>query len=228
MPETKASFEDNIDYINQELAKRKSLWTLTSVQWLDWDDVSQLIRLHIYQKWHLYNSSKPLGPWLNRVISHQIKNIIRNVYGNYVRPCLRCCAAEGENLCKIYSTQCSSCPLYAVWEKSKKQAYSIKVPVSLEHVQNYQEISEYSDAEDIDAAAKKIHTAMEKILKAHEWTIYKYLFIDNMPENEVAIKLGLKTSEDGRNPGYRQIKNIRKNIMNKLKKALKNDQIDIR
>ena len=41
---------------------------------MDYDDVSQIIRLHIYKKWDMYDPAKPLAPWLNRIITNQIKN----------------------------------------------------------------------------------------------------------------------------------------------------------
>ena len=74
----KPTFEESFDLINQEIRKRTNKWSLSSLNWMDFDDVSQIIRLHIYEKWHLYDASKPLGPWLNRIISNQIKNLIRN------------------------------------------------------------------------------------------------------------------------------------------------------
>ena len=227
MPDIKGpDFEDNIGFIDGEIAKRRNLWNLTSIQWMDFDDVSQIIRIHIYEKWKLYDAKKPLGPWLNKVISHQIKNIIRNIYGNYVRPCLRCCAAEGENLCKIYSSQCTDCPLYLAWEKSKKRAYEVKMPLPIEHFMNDQDIG-YQDEQDIQVVAAVIHKKMEKILKPTEWTVYKMLFIDDASEAEVAQRMGYKSNEVGRRAGYKQLRNVRKSIMDKVKRALRNDEIDI-
>ena len=97
----KTKFEDHLDLIDEEIRKRRGKWNLKSLAWMDFDDVSQIIKFHIFKKWHLYDPAKPLGPWLNKIISNQIKNLIRNNYGNYSRPCLRCAAAEGENLCII-------------------------------------------------------------------------------------------------------------------------------
>lgn len=225
------NFEDNITLVDRELAKRRNLWTLSSIQWMDFDDVSQIIRLHIYQKWALYDAAQPLIPWLNKVISNHIKNIVRNIYGNFVRPCLRCAAAEPDCLCKIYGSQCSKCPLYAAWEKSKKRAYEVKLPVPIETHLNNQECSfidsGYNDSQDIDRQAAAIHARMQTALKPLEWTVYKHLFIDNLTEEQVAAKMGYKTTENGRKPGYKQIRNIRKTIMEKVKKALRNDEIDI-
>jgi hypothetical protein len=39
--------------------------------------------------------------------------------------------------------------------------------------------------------------------------------------------MGYKTSEKNRSPGYKQLKNIKKTIIMKVKKLLKEDQVDI-
>ena len=109
----KLKFEDCIESIDSEISKRRGRWNLTALSWMDFDDVAQIIRIHIFKKWHLYDQSKSLAPWINTLISNQIKNLIRNNYGNYCRPCLKCAAAESDSLCYIYGTQNSSCPLFA-------------------------------------------------------------------------------------------------------------------
>ena len=76
------NFEESIDQINTEIIKRRSKWNLTVLAWMDFEDVAQILRIHIYKKWDLYDPSQPLGPWINRIISNQIKNLIRNNYGN--------------------------------------------------------------------------------------------------------------------------------------------------
>lgn len=222
----KPKFEDRIEEINFEISKRKNKWNLTALAWMDFDDVSQLLRVHIFKKWHLYDEAKPLAPWINRIITNQIKNLIRNNYGNFTRPCLRCAAAEGTDLCSIYEKQCSACPLYAQWEKTKKRAHDAKLPLSLEnHTKEIRSIP--SDDYDVEAAAKKLHTQMKIELKPNEWLVYKYLYIDFLEEEKVAKKMGYKTSEKNRQPGYKQIKNIKKSIIIKVKNLLQQDKIDI-
>ena len=81
----------------------------------------------------MYDKAKPLAPWINRIITNQIKNLIRNNYGNFTRPCLRCAAAESTDLCTIYEKQCNTCPLYAQWEKTKKRAHDAKLPLALDN-----------------------------------------------------------------------------------------------
>jgi len=224
--EKKLKFEECIKDIDFEICKRRNKWNLTALAWMDFDDVSQILRLHIYKKWHLYDQIKPLAPWINRIITNQIKNLIRNNYGNFTRPCLRCAAAEGEDLCQIYKTQCNACPLYAQWEKTKKRAHDAKLPLSLEnHTREVHSIP--SDGCDIEAAAKKLHKKMQKILKPNEWLVYKYLYVEFLDEEQVAKKMGYRTTEKNRQPGYKQIKNIKKNIIKKVKGLLDGEEIDI-
>jgi len=219
------TFEESIHLIDEEIRKRKNKWNLTALAWMDYQDVSQIIRLHIYKKWDMYDPIKPLGPWLNRIISNQIKNLIRNHYGNYSRPCLRCAAAEGEGLCEIYGKQCSDCPLYNEWEKNKKNAYDIKIPLPMENHQN-EANSLTSQSFDIERNSKKLHSKMKEVLKPIEWRIYQYLYIENKSEKEVAKLMGYRTSEKNRSPGYKQIKNIKKSIIDKVKKVLSKEDID--
>lgn len=219
-------FEECINEIDAEIGKRRGKWCLTAICWMDYEDVSQILRIHIYKKWHLYDQTKPLAPWLNRIISNQIKNLIRNNYGNYARPCLRCAASEGGDLCSIYGKQDSSCPLYANWEKGKKTAHNIKIPVPLEN--HSQEVFNQSENKiDLGENIKRVHSKMEEILKPIEWKVYKCLYIDNKSEEETAKLMGYKTNEENRSPGYKQIKNMKRTIVQKVKLNINNGNIDI-
>lgn len=215
-------YEDFSDIIDVEIQKRRVKWTLTALNWLDFNDVGQIIKIHISKKLHLYYESRPFLPWVNTVISAQLKNIVRNNYSNYTRPCLRCAAAEGENLCRIFTRQCSSCPLYEKWERTKKNAYNTKLPVSIEAMESQLSEHQYKDI-DFEKSSEKIHAEMQRILKANEWTVYKYLYIDGLPEEDLAVFMGYKTNEKNRSPGYKQIKNIKKKIITLAKKFTYND-----
>lgn len=226
MKSPKASFESKILEINQEINKRRHKWNLTTLAWMDFSDVSQILRIHIYKKWNMYDQKQPLAPWINRIVSNQIKNLIRNNYGNYSRPCLKCAAAENDDGCSIYSSQCNKCPLYAKWEKSKKSAHDIKLPVTLEN--HTQEVYNIVGKEiDIEKAAKNIHAKMEQILKPIEWKFYELYYIKHKSEEESAKLMGYKTTEKNRKIGYKQVKNLKKSIMIKVKKHLYNGDIDI-
>ena len=68
---------------------------------------------------------------------------------------------------------------------------------------------------------------MEEILKPIEWKVYKYLYIENKSEEEAAKLMGYKTNEQGRSPGYKQIKNIKRIIVQKVKASIEDGTIDI-
>lgn len=226
MSDPKTEFENHIQVIDAEINKRRSKWNLSVLAWMDFQDVSQILRIHIFKKWHLYDQSKPLGPWLNRIISNQIKNLIRNNYGNYCRPCLKCAAAEGEDLCVIYEKQDSSCPLYSNWVKTKKSAHDAKLPVPLENHAQEVFTRGYENI-DIERTARNLHKKMQETLRPIEWKVYKLLYIEYLEEEDVAKKMGYKTTEKNRSPGYKQIKNIKKSIITKVREVIDRGDLDI-
>ena len=72
---------------------------------------------------------------------------------------------------------------------------------------------------------EKLNVKMESSLKPAEWKIYKALYIDNMSEEDAATLMGYKTNEKNRVPGYKQIKNVKKSIIQKVKKMLNDGEI---
>lgn len=218
-PIVKYTFEDKIESIDREIERRRYRWRLKAIPSIDFEDVSQIVRIHIYKKWDMWNQERPLEPWLSTVITHQIRNLLRNNWGAISRPCLRCAANQGGDLCSLYQTQCSACPLFAHWEKTKKRAHDIKMPLPIEH--HKQEIYDMPDANfDIEKSAEKIHGLMEKKLKPVEWKIYQFLYIEGKSEEEVAKLMGYNATEENRNARYKRIKQIQKVIMVKVKKVI--------
>lgn len=221
----KLQFEDCVDIVDNEIQKRKAKWHLTAVQWLDYDDISQILRIHIYKKFYMWDQSRPIEPWLNVIISHQISNLLRNNYGNYSRPCLKCPANEGGDLCSIYGTQCNACRFYKKWSKTKKQAYDSKLPLPLEH--HSQEVYDKPDINiNIERGVVDLDKHMKKALKPAEYKVFKYLYVEGEKEEKVAKMLGFRTTEKGRQAGYRQLKNLKDGIISKVKAAVYNNDID--
>lgn len=220
-----SKFEDRMQEIDQEIFKRKYKWNLTSIAWMDFNDVAQILRIHINNKWAQYDQSQPLAPWVNRIITNQIRNLIRNHYGNFSRPCLKCAAFEGDNLCSIYGKQSGACSLYAKWLKSKKNAYDTKLPVSIEN--HLQEVhNKPCENLSLDNGIQQINNKLKNKLKPNEWIYYSKIYIENLSEGEVARALGYKTTEKKRGAGYKQLNNLRKSIILKVKKILYNGEID--
>jgi len=230
---TKITYEESYCTIEEELNKRRGKWFLTSLAWIDFDDVKQIISAHIYKKWDQWDQNRPLRPWLNRIISNQLKNILRNYYSNYAKPCLNCpfnqsgITEENEaGLCGFTESkmQCNECPLYAKWEKTKKSAYDIKMAVTIENHTHEIKCSSGTSFE-MEEAQKRLHEEMRKILSEKNFQIYTMLFVKNMTDEQVAAKLGYKTTETGRKAGYKQIKNLKKQFKAKAEKLLKTKDI---
>ncbi len=218
------TFEDAYLVIDEMLNKRKGKWTLSSISYMDYFDVSQIIRIHLWKKFDQYDRNLPLEPWVSTIISRQMINIRRNHYDTLGRPCLRCAASEGEDLCAIYTKQCNSCPLYAHWEKSKKSAYNINMPLSVEnHQQEVYELPNRQD--DTEKMEKNLHEIMLRELKPNEAKIYKLLYIQNLSDQETAQKMGY--TKENKNEGCIVIAKIKKVIISKVKQLRINGELDL-
>ena len=234
MEQDSATYEDKADIIDNEIRKRYYKWHLHAIAWFDFDDVAQIIRAHIYKKWEQWDQARALEPWVNKIISNQLKNILRNNYSNFARPCLNCehnqsreqadsqvsalCAATPSGL------QCNECPLFAKWEKTKKNAYDIKMPLPLDF-HEYTNNTEPEDHFDMMRATKSLHVRMQFVLTPRHYFVYKMLFMDGIDEDEVAKILGYKSNEKGRKAGYKQIKNLKNQYKNIAKKILESEDI---
>jgi DNA-directed RNA polymerase specialized sigma24 family protein len=220
------TFEDCIDIIDREIAKRRQRWTLKAIPSIDFQDVSQILRIHIWKKWDQYNQTLPLEPWLNKILTNQITNLIRNLYGNFARPCITCPANQGgtppDGLCAIYIKQCSACPLFAYWERHKKSAYDTKLPLPLEsHSQEVYNMPESSF--DITKQVSMLHKRLKEQLTPMQFKVYQYLYVEGKTDEEVAKLMHYKTTEKGRDAGYRQIPNMKKAIIAKAKKIIEKE-----
>ncbi len=216
------SFEDKIDIINNEIAKRRARWQLKARPEIDYMDISQIILLHVFLKWSKWDQSFPLEPWLNRLITNQTINLLRNNYSNFVRPCTGCSCNQGGDLCSIYGTQNNSCPLFAKWEKNKKNAYDTKMPLPLDNHIN--EIFSMPDTStNIEDQVIDLHKRMKVVLTPSQYRIYTYLYIDGLEDNEVARIMNYKTKEKDKNPGYKILCNVKKIIVAKAKKIIAED-----
>lgn len=227
------SFEECYEEINEIIGWNRGKWRLNSLAWMDFQDVSQKIRLHIYKKWNLWDQKKPLRPWISRIVSNQIINMVRNHYTIYARPCVTCPHNTGGNSCDLYGDQCSACPLFAKWETGKKTAHEINNPISInapfgnfsEQVdesssseKSIQIKDENADSSDLEKKVEEFHEVLLKKLNVAQSRVYSLLFIENKTEEEAAKILGFYTKEENRSPGYKQIKNLKKQILTIAKK----------
>jgi hypothetical protein len=220
------TFEDKSDIIEKAIAKKRNKWHLTALNWMDFDDVSQIVKLHIYKKWSMWDQAKPLEPWIARVISNQIKNLIRNNYTNYARPCLSCKHNIGEDQCAISpnGVQHNFCDFYSKWEKNKKSGYDLRVTLPIEN--HRQEAEEKKDSDFFSfSSVEFLNEEMKKNLTEKQYTAYIMLFFENKEDQEVASFMGYKTTEKNRIIGYKQIKNLKKFFREKALEILKTKDV---
>ena len=222
----KILFEEKLPIIEIEIRKRRNKWQLNVLKWMSFEDVEQIIKLHIFKKWNMWDQKKALEPWLSRVIANQIRNLIRNNYTNYVKPCMSCPYNLGDDFCSlnISGSQDSSCEKYAVWSKSKRYGYNIKLPLELEnHSREVEEMPLHQL--DYSQSISLLNQEMKKVLSENYFRAYQMLFFEKMSDEDVAKFLGYRSSEKNRKIGYKQIKNLKKLFRDKAIEILKNKDI---
>jgi len=203
------SFKECLSYISVEISKRRGRWLLNRISYMDYQDVTQIILAHFFVKWDKWDQAKPLPNWTNAVISHQTRNIIRDVYTSYVKPCVQCPANEGGDLCRIYGKQCSECAVFKKWEKTKAKKHAIELAESFEEIEETLK-SKLTTHKHLNYDADQLHQWILPRLTNIQRKVYNLLYIENLDEVDVAKKCGYKTGEQKRSPGYKAIEKMKK------------------
>jgi hypothetical protein len=233
------SFEARLWEVNEVIEANRFRWRLNSISWMDYEDVAQQLRIHVFNKWAMWDTARPLRPWVSRLVINQIINMIRNNYTIYARPCVTCKWNQGGNLCELYGEQSSDCGIYAKWETGKKTAFEINHAASIqgsssssafdEHKSSsshsnsnefYQIEDENNSFADMDGMIKEVHEKLKGRLNKVQWKAYNLLYVDHLDEEKVAQALGYHTNEYKRSPGYKQIKNLKKQIVQAVREIL--------
>lgn len=220
-------YEDLVPEIEELLNRYRAKWQLNSIAWLDYDDVSQIIRTHIYKKWHLWDQKRAFKPWASMLISNQIKNLIRNHYGNFAKPCLRCSFYLGGDECGFTKSkeQDDECSDFSKWKNKKQNAFNLKMPVSLDSLISVKD-ELYDDELDYDTKVKKIHNLIMNQLNDKHKEIYRLLFVEHEDEEKVAKKFGFKRDTSKRKtPRYKQINNLKKKFHSIAMKVIKEEDL---
>ena len=199
------TYEECYATIDLVVSKFQKKWQLKAINWFDFEDVSQIVKLHIFNKWHLWDQTRPLEPWAARVTSHQIRNIIRN---NFTKN----------------GVQNTSCDLFAKWCKQKKSGYGIKLPLPIEN--HTKEIDQHQDTSiNFDDSIKKLNSLLKESLSDSHYEVYKMMFFQDKTEEEVAQFMGYKSNEKNRAAGYKQIKNLKKMLRAKAQEIISEHDI---
>jgi hypothetical protein len=219
------TYEDFSDIIDAAIKRQQFKWRLKAVKWFDFEDVEQVIKLHIAKKWHMWDQERPLEPWIGRIISNQIRNLVRNHYGNYIKPCSSCKFARGDDCSATLSKkQDSSCSIYAKWEKSKKTGLELKIPLSTEDFVKEVRGREYTDF-DFDGSLAKLDVQMKIKLTPNHYIAYRMLYFEEKTEEDVARFMGYKISPQKKKLGYRQVKNLKKKFLETAMEILEQQDI---
>lgn len=218
------TFEEALPIIDKILNSRRSRWTLKAVNSIDYEDVCQIVRIHLWKKWEQYDQTQKLEPWVSRIVTRQIINLIRNIYSSHSRPCLKCAENQGGDLCGTFGKQCSDCPLFALWERTKKRAFNVKLPVSMEN--HLLEVFEMPDNSiDIPRALKIIEEHLKTVLSIKEMKVFTLIYMKGLSDLEVAAAMGFEATEKNRKPGYSRISQINRKILEKVREI--REDIDI-
>jgi DNA-directed RNA polymerase specialized sigma24 family protein len=134
------SIDEAMPEISRVIELYRGRWTLADYPF---DDLAQDIKLHLIKKWHLFDQTKPLAPWVAGIVQNQIKNELRNRYYIYQPPCLKCEMFLGEGGCKLYGKVSTKCSVYANFLNKKGIASNLYFPVSYEQ-SNYDATQQFS------------------------------------------------------------------------------------
>lgn len=211
------TFEQALPEIDRLIRQQRGRWRLETAH-IDYDDVSQILRLHLFNKWSQYNPAKPLINWASRVIHRKLLNILVQYYGRFSPP--------SSFECKCYEgRKCRKCK---IWEQKKKTAYLLNFAESTDTPEysknNVDRIShDYGDDEE---RVNILHKRMLETLPNDKLkNVYIWLFMERKDEEYVAEKLELKTSEEKRKPGYRQIQNYKNILIEHARKLTKEEDL---
>ena len=210
------TFEECQPVIEAEIRKRRKKWMLDKIAYMDFDDVVQIIQLHIFVKWHLWDQNRPILLWLNRTTSHQIFNLLRNTYLSKSCVCTSCPLNLGGGVCREYgNTRSHQCQTYNMWSSSKKfDKEQVNFPHSIHELEeNAQEKLICQNSLNPIYDYDKFHELMLTVLSPPQQQIYTWLYIENKSEEEVSKLMGYEKnvqsknpkSRGARSPGYRTL-----------------------
>jgi len=219
-------FGDNSKGLDKLLKTKRGRWRLDLLTWMDYDDVCQIIRQHIYRKLHLWKSDRPFLPWANSVICRQTMNLVDKYHNNKARPCLSCKWATDDAGCAIFGAQGEPCKLFKKWLDTKASLYYLDFSHNLQISGGEETDSRSFDADlDVEEKIPAFHAIMQKKLDPVSAKIYKLAFIDNLGSVEIAKEMGYQTKSGIKSIGYKYVEKTKKDISDLAKKITQEEEI---
>lgn len=195
------------------LESKRHKWLLHADPSIDYDDVANRIRFHIYKKIDQFKEEEgEIGAWLNTLISNQLLNIQRDTHGHLAKKC------RSQSCIYCDSGREEECPEYQNWVKNKKSKFDIKLPLSIEH--HTQEVYDKpSESLDYNHIQQEIAIKIKSILTKQEFRVYKCLFIQFKTESEtnqtVRLERGISDSAN-----LRKISILKKRLISMAKEII--------
>jgi len=221
------TYEDKAAEIDAEVAKRRGRWKLSAIAYMDFDDVAQIVKLHIYKKWNQWDQRRPLKMWLNRVITNQMINLVRNHYKNLAPPCAGCAFSLWGDHCEYTPNgmKCDECPLYRKWSHAKRDGYHIKMASSInneEYVEKRGSAGEFNDFLNVEDYFSDFHSLMRGELSSDNFKIYQIIFLENHSPEVILRKI---SKIEGREITQKRVNAIRRNLIKVAKRVLAENDI---
>ena len=195
------SFQAATDEIQRLIARRRASWRLVSI--MEYEDVSSILLAHIWKKWAQYDPAKPLDKWVNKVVSHQLRNLMRNNCFKNSRPCIAatpygtCCSYNGGgDLCRWTKSgvQDSSCRFFKAWMERKHDKFAVATPLSIEnHIDESH--SRPDDFFDVERAKAVVDANIKRRLTKEEYRVYVLLYVKHLSMEDARKKLGVKKTD---------------------------------
>jgi len=214
-------FEDKINCINKLIQKNRGRWHLSDIEGCSYEDIAQIIRIHIYNKWDQWDQNRPFECWCNKIVIHQIKNCVRNIYSKDAPPCSNCPFDRGGDLCGYTNSgsKCSECPAFKKWAKKKQDKFLIKTASSID-VETFKETPDrhsFVDPHKLESNIEKFHIYIRQFLNAKMVNFYNMIYVENLKDDQIVTILKQKS---GRGITKRQLILIRKNLYNVAKEKI--------
>jgi DNA-directed RNA polymerase specialized sigma24 family protein len=229
----KKTFSDISAELDLILSSKRSFWNLSALSHIDYDDISQEIRLHIHSQFGMWDQSLPFGPWAAAVVNNQISNLKEKYYGRFAPPCRKCKYDLGENRCEFTSCgqKTDECQKLRDWRAGKEASYRLILAESTDtcvkndhHYEQKVKIAAESNP-DYEKAGDRLHELVMKGLNPISQKIYRLLFIEGKTDKEVSDEMGYRTSENGKKPGYRRISGMKKILIKRAKKIMRDHDV---
>ncbi len=234
------TFEEKLPEIIALVQRRRASWPESLEHILSYEDMTQNLLLHIFEKFDYIDQSKAkLMNYLNRLISNQIINKIRLHFGSSALACSTkdCPLTDtytnkcGGSICSDNSNQdtCHECPKFLAHVARRAQKYQARNPMSLDDANLIISQTQHGTAPEAQPnfakSKQNLHDHMKRVLTPEYYDYYDLLFIQHLTDEEFAEKRNYKSTEKRRAAGYKRISDIKKYLQAMAKSLLQKEEI---